>query len=83
MGTAYGAVTIFYTIVGGEKTSLGSAFGTILAEIETKALNIGKDQFVYFIDQITSHITNVEDDAQKQMILEIYGSEKRTVRLNS
>lgn len=76
MGTAFGAVTIFYTPVGGEKTSLGSALSTMISEIETKALNIGKDQLVYFIDQITSHITGVEEDAQKHMVLEIYGAGK-------
>ncbi len=76
MGTAFGAVTIFHTPVGGEKTSLGTAFGTILSEIETKAINVANDQLVYFIDQITSHITGNAKDAQKQFILEIYGAEK-------
>ena len=74
MGTAFGAVTIFFTPIGGVKTTLGSAFGTNLSEIETKALHIGQDRLVYFLDQITSHITDNRD--QQQMILEIYGSDR-------
>ena len=75
MGTAHGAISIFYTPIGGEETSLGLSLGTIVAEIETKALNIGKDQFVYFIDQVTSHITGAKEVGQRQMILEISGAE--------
>lgn len=75
MGTAFAAISIFYTPIGAEdQISLGSALGTISCEIETKALNIGRDQFVYFIDQITSHITGNAD--QQYLILEIYGSDK-------
>jgi len=74
MGHAFGALSILYTTVGGEETSLGSALGTLEASIETKALNIGKDKFTYFIDQVTTHL---EDNIELQsMVLEIYGSEE-------
>jgi hypothetical protein len=74
MGSAFGSLSIFYTQIGGELTSLGTALGTLEASIETKALNIGVDKFTYFIDQVTTHL---EDNADiKRMVLEIYGAEK-------
>ena len=74
MGTAFGSITFFYTPIGGVKTSLGAALGTTMAFIETKALNIGDDKLVYYIDQITSHLKDNEE--QEEMVLEIYGSDK-------
>ena len=74
MGTAFGAISIFFTTVNGIRTSLGAAAGTLTASIETKAISIAGDKLVYFIDQITSHLSNAEK--QTSMILEIYGSDK-------
>ena len=73
MGTAHAGITVFYTPVGGVKTSLAAARGTTTAFIRTKALNIGDSKLSYYIDQITSHITSRA--AQTKMVLEIYGSD--------
>jgi hypothetical protein len=74
MGTAYAAITFFYTPIGGTKTSLGAALGTVVAYIKTKALNVGDDKTVYNIDQITTHLKDAEN--LRDMVLEVYGSDK-------
>jgi len=73
MGTAFASITVFYTPVGGIKTSLNTALGTSSAFIETKAMNIGRDDFSYFLDKITSHITGRVD--QTKLVLQIFGSD--------
>ena len=72
MGTAHAAITIFFTPLGGIKTSLGAAIGTTTSFIRTKALTIG-DDMTYFIDKIISHIT--DSSKQTRMTLEISGSD--------
>lgn len=74
MGTAFAGITIFFTPVGGIKTSLGVALGTTESFIRTKALNIGRDDLSYFIDKIISHVTDISD--QTRLFLEIYGADK-------
>jgi len=73
MGTAFGSLSIFYTTVGGVSTSLGTSIGTLEAFIETKAISLGGDKVVYYVDQVTTHLTDNRD--QQEMVLEIYGAE--------
>ncbi len=73
MGEAFGAVSILYTPIGGVPTSLITSIGTLTAFIETKAINIAGDKITYFIDQITTHLTNSKN--LKDMVLEVYGAE--------
>ena len=73
MGTASAAITIFFTPLGGIKTSLGIATGVTTSFIRTKALNIGSDELSYFIDKIVSHVT--DSAKQTRLSLEISGSD--------
>jgi hypothetical protein len=74
MGTAYAAISFFYTESDGVKRSLTSALGTTVAWIRTKAMSIGDSKLVYFIDQITTHL---KDSANlRNMVLEVYGSDE-------
>jgi len=72
MGAAAASISVTYTIDGVTR-SLGSAFGTNTAYIETKALDIGDAQMSYFIDKIISNITDRTE--QTGLVLEIYGSD--------
>jgi len=74
MGTAFASISFFYTRSTGVKTSLTSAFGTTASFIKTKAVSIGDSKLVYFIDQITTHLSDNED--LRNMVLEVYGSDK-------
>lgn len=72
MGNARASIVMVYTPLGGEPISLATSIDTSMAWIETKALDIGPN-FVYFIDQITSWIS--ERNEQTNLQLEIYGSD--------
>ncbi len=73
MGIAVGSVTLFMTPVGGAVVNLGTAIESTNVWIETKAFDMGKANYVKFIERVIFHIR--DRVGNPNLVVEIWGSD--------